>query len=101
MNVLMIIIICLLSSAVLQGVGFFIYSEVYKKKFLKTYARPDLTAAHAYSLPDQTAAAKDLSKGSATKNMNAQNTKANKLSVVRPNEGTKVISNPLVLVKAQ
>ena len=101
MNVLLIIIICLLSSSFLQGIGFFIYSEVYKKRFLKSYTPDDFAAANKYSMADQPAPFNDFKEVHAGKNMINQTTNSRKSGALRSNEGSKVINNPLVLVKAQ
>ena len=49
MNALSIIAICLVSSAMVQGVGFYIYAAIYKRRYFKQYHLDDVHSMQTIS----------------------------------------------------
>ena len=62
MNALTIIAICLVGSAILQGIGFYVYTEIYKKRFFKSYSQADAVEAKIYNLAGQKSTFSNFSK---------------------------------------
>ena len=61
MNTILIIAICLGASTLIQAVGFYAYSYIYKKRFYRSYNEAE-TAAKIYSLPAHGQAQGNLNK---------------------------------------
>lgn len=83
MSTLLFITICFLVSAVLQGVGFFIYSKVYKKSFLKAALQSELATAKVYTLQSKKADNDEQEKSVGINQHHNKVVNANQLSIVK------------------